>query len=588
MPTNRRRIRRQRRAPQTDQVVAYWRPEVGERDYVAVARRYALDVKAGRQIACKLTRQAVVRHLQDLERSAADPTWPFYFSPAHAADVCGFAEQLPHIEGRWSTPTIHLEPWQAFFLTTLFGWRRREDHGRRFSMAYLEVARKAAKSTIAAVIALYCLTCDGEVGPQIIIGATTGAQAKKVFTPALRMVKRSSRLRETFGLAGWAHSIMCEGNGGIIQTINAKASTQDGWNPHLVILDELHAHRDRSLFDVCRSAFGARTNQLLVIITTAGYNLNGVCYEQRSLVAKVLDGTVEADHYFGVIYTLDEGDDLFDERVWPKANPMLGITPSLASMRAAAREARNSSPSLGEFRTKKLNMWSGAAQAWLNLSLWDACADPSLRLEDFEGQPCWIGGDLSDRDDITAIVLLFMRENGRLVFFPFFYLPAELVAAGAATRGAHYAGWAREGDLILTEGSYIDHNRVEADLRAFCARFDVRAIVLDQWTPQLATSLANDSLPALILPKNSKNWTMPAMELEARLKAGAIAHTGNPALRWMVSNAVISRRVDGSILPKKESAMSPNKIDGIDAMITALSQAMIPVEVESDELIRVI
>jgi len=292
MPTNRRRIRRQRRTRVAAEPVAYWR--TGLRDYVAIARQYAQDVVDGTEIACRLTKQACARHLKDLERSDTDAAWPFYFSSAHAADVCGFAEQLPHIEGKWATPTIHLEPWQIFFLTTLFGWRRREDHGRRFSMAYLEVARKAAKSTIAAIITLYCLTCDGEVGPQVIIGATTGAQARKVFTPARRMVKRSSRLRETFGLQALAHSILCESNAGFIQTINAKASTQDGWNPHLVVLDELHAHKDRSLFDVCRSAFGARSNQLLLIITTAGYNLAGVCYEQRTLVARVLDGTVQA------------------------------------------------------------------------------------------------------------------------------------------------------------------------------------------------------------------------------------------------------------------------------------------------------
>jgi phage terminase large subunit-like protein len=201
--------------------------------------------------------------------------------------VCDFIEKLPHVEGHLGDADMTLEPAQIFILSVVFGWRRVNDGLRRFSTVYIEMARKGAKSTLTAGVALYCLCCEGEVGPQIVIGATTGEQAGKVFNPAKKMVERTEDLREAFGSQAFSRSIACKSNGGFIQPINAKGKTQDGWNPHLGILDELHAHKDRALFDVIKSAFGARKNPLLWVITTAGFDTVGVCYEQRTFVTKI-------------------------------------------------------------------------------------------------------------------------------------------------------------------------------------------------------------------------------------------------------------------------------------------------------------
>ena len=544
---------------------------------MAIAAAYVEDVVAGRLVAGRWLRLACVRQQRDMARTSADLAWPYEFSAWHATDACDFIEKLPHVEGTWATKTIHLEPVQVFLVTTLFGWRTR-DGGRRFSMAYWCAARKFAKSTLAAAITLYCLTCEGELGPQVIVGATTGDQAQKVFRPAKLMVERTPDLRERFDVAAWAKSITCEQNGGFIQTINAKSSTQDGWNPYFVVLDELHAHPTPALFNVIRSSLGSRANQLILIVTTAGFNVAGVCYEQQSLVTKILEGIIEVDHYFGVIFAIDDEDDVFDERAWPKANPMIGITPKWEKMREYAAEARNSPSSLGEFTTKRCNRWSGAAAAWLNLSKWDACKDPSLRIDDFLGQPCWIGGDLSDYNDITAKVCVF-RSGDLYVAFPTFYLPVDLVEAKAHSTTAHYAVWAKAGYLELTDGNAIDHGRVERDLRADCERFDVRAIVFDRYqSSQMMTALATDGLPAVTLPKNATTWTPPCQELEKAVLSGRFRHTGHPVYRWMASNTCVSRRIDKSLLTKKDTPMSANKIDGIDATIEAMQPMLIPAE----------
>jgi phage terminase large subunit-like protein len=538
------------------------------RDYVAVANGYVRDVVAGRVVACAAVRLACQRQDRDLKRAAKDPAWPYVWSDEQATAVCAFAEQLPHVEGSWSSPLIHLEPWQCFILTTLFGWRRKVDGCRRFNTAYVEVARKAAKSVLASVIGLYCLTREGEPGAQVRLGATTGKQARIVFSVMQRMVQRSAWLRAE-GVQDFANAITHEASGSNVEPINAKSSTQDGLNPHCVILDELHAHKDRGLFDVLKSARGARKNPLSFYITTSGYNLLGVAYEQRTFVQKVLQQVLEADHYFGIIYTLDEKDDWRDERVWIKANPMLGITPQLDEMRQYAHEAQQSPQSEGEFKTKRLNLWLNAAASWLNMVQWDACADPSLRLEDFAGEPCWIGGDLGQLDDITAIALVFRRAD-TLYAFVRCYLP-RLVVQERARKVPAYQTWVNAGLLTLTEGSMVDYSVVEADARRWCEQFDVRDIAFDQFgSLQIAGNLSNSGLPARLEPKNAKTFTPPARELETRVKHGRLRHDGNSCLKWMASNCVVRRGTDDSILPKKDSAESPNKIDGIDALLLAI------------------
>ena len=575
----------------------------GARDYTGIGLKYAKDVVAGRIVACKWVRLSCQRHLDDLTKAKKGKGWGFYFDRWSADDICDFVEKLPHVEGQWKTPSLHLEPPQIFILTTVFGWRRHEDGKRRFSYAYIEMARKGAKSTLTAGVGLYCLTCEGEVGPQVIVGATTGEQAGKVFKPMQKMARRSPDLQEAFGVTVWARSITCADNDGYAQTINSKGSTQDGHNPHLGILDELHAHKNRELFDVIKSAFGARTNPLMWIITTAGFDPNGVCYEQRTYLTKVLEGVFEADHFFGIIFTIDDeevdadgnvirlADNPYDEKVWIKANPMLGITPSWKTMRGDAKDAQASPSSEGNFLTKNLNRWLSGHSRWLNIAQWLKCADPTLDWKDFEGLDCWVGGDLADKDDITALVLAAFDAQDRLIFKPMFWLPEAVLESPNHAEGkgpAPYRTWVKQGHLHLTPGDWVDHNVVEAKAVEWIEGYGVRKATFDQFAAaQAMASRINenhgDGALAGILHKKASAVTDPAKELEARVKSGPsrLRHDGNPVMNWMASNVVVSRRRDETLLPIKESQMSPNKIDGIDALVNAIQPAITPTETDA-------
>ncbi|WP_082444018.1 terminase large subunit [Sphingomonas sp. Leaf242] len=578
----------------------------GGRNFAAIALAYAKAAAADKKQVkhCKWVRLAGQRHLDDLKRSK-QKDWPFKFDPWHANDVCDFIEGLPHVEGRWETPTLSLEPAQIFILAMVFGWRDKATGLRRFTDTYIEMARKGAKSTLTAGVVLYCTTCEDEPGPLVLIGATTGAQAQKVFNPAKLMVQKTPELQEAFGLHAWARAITCDANGGTVQTINSRSATQDGHNPHLAVLDELHAHKDRGLYDVIHSADGARRNPLYWKITTAGYILDGVCYEQRTFSTKVLEGAIVADHVFGIIFTLDGpkdftperkiGDDPYDEKNWPKANPLMPVTPSIESMRRLAVKAKGAPGEEGEFFTKRLNKWMSAASAWLSVPAWIACTDRALRLSDFRGLDCYIGADLAHKNDMTSVSLVAIDANDQLLIKTWFFLPdAVLTRDGQTDRNnaTLYRQWKASGHLKTTAGDWVDQNVIERRIRKLTKVLRVRRVTFDHFAAaETMASRLNEDLDdggepiATILHKSAKAVTDPAKNLEARVIGGPhlLRHDGNPVMTWCVGNTVVSRKVDGTILPKKETPMSMNKIDGVDATVNALAPLQMPT-VEDDSL----
>ena len=547
-------------------------------DFAGIALGYVADVLAGRIVAGEWTVKAC-RRFDRMRQRATEPACGYTWSPEHVQDVCEWISQLPHVEGRWTTETITLQPWQVFVLAACYGFRRVSDGRRLVSTVFFEVSRKSAKSTLVAAAALHHLAVEQEPGAQVVCGATTGAQARIVFGIAQRMIRRASWLRD-LGFTAWAHAITFRDDSAM-RPINAKSSTQDGLNPSFICLDESHA-QDFGLHDVLKSAQGARFDPMLWAPTTAGHSLVSVGYALRSAAMKILDDVVTSDHTFAVLYELDPEDDWRDEQVWIKAAPMIGITPTFEYVRRYRDDAIATPGLQGEFEVKVCNRWLHSASTWLSMPAWTRCADPSLRLEDFEGETVYIGVDTAERDDIAAVAIVVPRDDVVCVFARG-YLPADVVHDRARTV-PEYRRWVESGELILTDGNFTDYGRIEADLRALCNTFDVRDIVIERYgAVAMAANLANDGLPARIESKNTKVFTPPSLELEARIKAGKICHAGSSFLTWQVSNCCVERRRDGSLLPTKESAESPNKIDAVDAVLLALSalvQAPIATAVE--------
>ena len=540
--------------------------------YVDAALAYARAVVAGDLVACKWVKLACQRQLDDLAREpSAD--WPWVFDVTRAERPCAFIELLPHIKGKWAREgrSIGLEPWQCFIITTVFGWVHAETGLRRFLEIYEEIARKNAKSTKGSGIFLYMLTADGEHGAECYTAATTRDQARIVFDDAKAMAERSPGLRTHLGLAIMQHSLTVAHTASKGAPLAAEGSTLDGLNVHFALLDELHAHKTRAVYDVIDTARGAREQSLLWTITTAGTDRSGICYERRTHITKILDKVVTDDRVFGIIYTIDDGDDPFDPAVWPKANPNFGKSVLPDDMAAAARKAEAMPSALNNFLTKRLNVWVSGESPWMDMRAWDKCGDVSLReLADVTGEKAWIGLDLAQKKDFAALSVAWQTDGVWNVCTRLYLNELAVQESG----NAHLTGWARQGYVQVTDGDLTDFDVVADDLRALCRQFDVQEIAFDPaLSMYFAGKLIDEGLPLVEITQRAMFFTPPLIQVENLVLEKKLRHDGNPVMAWMVSNLVVKvSKFNELMSPTKERP--ENKIDGPIAMLMALGRAL--------------
>lgn len=530
------------------------------------ASRYIESVLSGEIPACKWVRLACERQKRDLERR----DWRYRFDRGKGEKVCRFIECLPHIKGKWGGKPIQLEPWQSFILTTVFGWVDRETGLRRFRTCYVEVPRKNAKSTLSSGIGLYMLTADGEHGADVYSAATTRDQAKIVFADAQAMARKTGDFREHFGVAVNAHNVNVLQTSSKFEALSADAHTLDGLNIHCAIVDELHAHKTRDVWEVIETATGARSQSLVWAITTAGFNRSGICYEQRTYVTKLLDQVAEDETYFGIIYTIDDTDDWASETAWRKANPNYGVSVSPDDLARKADKALQMASAVNGFLTKHLNVWVSSDTAWMDMKAWDRCANEDLTIDDVADCSCWIALDLATKTDIAAMALLFKRDD-QYYAFGRYYLPQETIDNNA---NSQYSGWERTGRLTATPGAVTDFAAIEADVLELCGRLKVQEVIKDPWqSAYLGTRLQDQGLTVVDVRQTVQALSAPMKELESLVLSGKLHHDGDPVLGWMASNVVAHLDVKENIYPRKERP--ENKIDGIVALIMALSRALV-------------
>lgn len=526
------------------------------------------------QLACQ-------RQLNDLSRAANDE-FPYRFDQAVGARPCKFIELLPHIKGKWARDKkkITLEPWQCFIITTVFGWVHIDTGLRRFKSAYEEEARKNAKSTKSSGVALYLLAADGEQGAEVYSAATTRDQARIVWNDAKAMVQRCAGLRARFGVGVTAHTVLVPQTASSFKALSRdQGGNLDGLNIHASVIDELHAHKTREVFDVIDTATGAREQPLIWMITTAGFNRAGICYEQRDYAARVLKGVVVDEEFFAIIYTVDDEDLddmdrlLSDPEIWKKANPNWGVSVDPADIARKARKAREVVSARNNFLTKHLCVWTNADTAWMDMAAWDRCADPSLDLADFEGQDAYKGTDLASKIDIASDILLFTREiDGQTHYYAFdrHYLPEEQIETST---NSQYSGWEQSGYITATPGNIIDFEYIEADYLQDAQDFTLIECGLDpHQATQFSTRMMAEGVPIIHVAPNVLNFSEPMKELEALVLAGRFHHNGSPVLAWMVSNVVCHLDKKDNIYPNKE--FPQNKIDGVVALLMAMNRAM--------------
>jgi phage terminase large subunit-like protein len=556
--------------------------------FAEIATQYARDVVEGHVIACKWVKLACQRHLNDLALSAIGD-WPYEFNPElvdpdgkkyrPAERVCRFAQLMPHIKGDWAAARmrITLEPWQIFILASIFGWVNRTTGKRRFRVADLFVPRKNAKSTLASVIGLYMLAVDGEFGAEVYSGATSQDQAMEVFRPSLLMARATPEFRQHFGVAANASNLSVVSTNSKFEPVIGKPG--DGASPSCAIVDEYHEHKTPELYETMQTGMGARSQPLMLVITTAGTDVSGPCYMHQVELQKILEGTIQNDQRFGIIFTIDEGDDWTAEEALIKANPNYGISVDADFLKLQQRDAVADPRKQNTFKTKHLNIWVAAASPWINLYNLQQCGDPSLTLDSFAGEESVLGLDLASTTDIASKVHIFRRVVDGLDHY--YAISANYVPEIAVRKpeNAHYQGWVNSGDLISTPGNMIHLEQIQEDILDDSKIVTLREVAKDQWGgQQLGANLANEGIEVIDVPMQVRYLSEPMKFIAALIDAEPprFHHDGNPAFVWMMSNVEVHEDRNGNIFPRKQRAQ--NKIDAAVALIVGMSRAMVNAE----------
>lgn len=562
------------------------------------AERYVDDVLNGEQVACRWVRLACERHRRDLETGHERG---LYFDETAAKVAIAFFAVCKHSKGEWAGKPIRLEPWQQFILWALFGWKQ-ADGLRRFRTAYLEVARKNGKTTKAAGVGLFLTAADGEPGAEVYTAATKKDQARIAHGEAVRMVKQSPGLaRELRAYRDNLHSAQTFSK---FEPLGADEDTTDGLNVHGVIADELHAWKNRGLWDVLETATGSRRQPLMLGITTAGSDTQSLCWQLHDYTEKILAGILEDDSFFGIVYTLDQAekddegniirpaDDWEDETVWVKANPNLGISKKVEDMQRKALRAKAMPAALNAFLQKELNVWTQASQLWIDPVVWRKGNHIPPGFDGNESNPAEVLAhiarhvrgrtafgalDLSSNIDISCWLLLFPPDDDPAEpwwVLPRFFIPADNILARAKRDRVPYDVWERVGLLTATPGNVIDYDFILAQVDQDAQGYDIDEVGFDRWgATQISTRLQELGGDDWVVPigQGFASMAAPMKEAEKLILAGRYGHGGHPILAWMAGNLVVVRDPSDNMKPDK--ARSREKIDGMVALVMATDRA---------------
>ena len=498
--------------------------------------------------------------------------------------------QFRHTKGRWAGRRLRLgeglDPWQVvWILAPVFGWVHYDAEVdavvRVIRAVWIEVPRKAGKSTIASGIGNVLLLADGEVGAEVYAAAGDKMQARRVFDDAKKMCLTSPHARKR--VRPLADVVVDNKHGGVFRVLSKVAEAAHGLNVSGGVIDEIHVHKRRDLVDAIETGTGARTQPLIVLITTADEATDGSIYDEKhNYTRKVADGIVEDPTHYGVIWAAEETDDPFDEATWRKANPGLGTSPTVSYLAKEARKAQSTPSYFPTFCRLHLNRRMRDAARLIDLNQWDDCAG-IVDLARLRGRRAWGGFDLSAVADLTAwwVGVESPVPGVELEMLWRYFVPEDRVEALERQLQVPLSRWIGEGWITATEGNVIDYARVRDAALADCRLLDIQTISYDrmfagQMVQEIDAELNGVDMSPVAQTFLGQSPSIKELQrllgvTEKERVAGRMRHGGDPVTRWMAS--VVETKNDGQDnlrLVKPERAKSQARIDGIAAMTTGL------------------
>lgn len=520
---------------------------------------YIEDVKSGKIPTCTLIKQSVKR-FEDF-RARDD----IYFDEQGYTDCVEFFATIKHFLGKSAGKPFILEPWQEFIIANLF-LKYKSNKYRVANELYIQVSRKAGKDAMIAGLALYFLVAEGEASPEIVCAANSTDQGRILFNYITQFAKNIDPKGNI--IKKYRNYVETGFNNGVAKVISSDSSRADGMNISLFVLDEFHEAKDRKMYDVLKSSQGMREQPLAIIITTAGFNLDGPCHDMYNLAVEVLNGVKTMDNFFPFIWQLDPDDDWTDPKNFIKCQPNLGVTVTEEFMIGEVNKALVDSTAEVGVKTKTFNMWCQSQMTWIPQEIIAKQMDV-VDLEDYAGQFCVIGVDLSCVNDLSAISVMFppCGEDGKYVFKNYTFLPEETIKEHP--NRALYEKFEREGSLIKTFGNVIDYDYIAGKIWEISQICPVSAIYYDRYnSTNWAIQMTEMGFNLEPFGQGLLNYSAPTKEFEKLARQGQLIIDKSANTLWQMGNVVLKVDAQNNVKPWKTS--NKNKIDSVIAMTTAL------------------
>lgn len=541
--------------------------------YYKVVEDYCNDVLSGNIKASKKHIWAVERFLKDLDQAVNNPDCPYYFDETVIEDFFYWANEFEHTEGVLAGERVELVPFQLFIGANLFGFKKKSNGARRFRKVYIQLARKNAKSQFLAIIASY-IAFLGEEKQRAYIAGWQKEQSDEVYSAVRDGIMSSTLLRgkwkEAYG------KIEVFNNKSVIVPLSRETrKTGDGKNPSVGIVDEYHAHKTSEIYDVLESGMVARKEPMMVVITTAGFDLASPCFTEYQYVSRILDpdDDIENDDYFVMICELDEGDDIKDESNWIKANPIVATYPEgLESLRSGLKVALDVPEKMRAFLTKNMNIWVDMKiDGYMSSKKWKECYVESF---DITGREVYIGVDLSRKIDLTSIGLVFPHEHGYHVQQHSF-IPEERLTERKNSDKVPYDLWIEEGWMDVTNGAVVDYSFIEKWIIDVVKQYELTPIMLC-YDPYGATQFAQNmqnmyGYTIVEIRQGYQTLSEPTKDFREAVYKKEITHIGDKTLSWAMGNAIEETDANENIRLSKRK--STERIDPVAAVINAFVQA---------------
>ena len=530
-----------------------------------------------------MTRRSIsARALDRLIRSLPgydpfDDSEGFWFDAASARKAIRFfTDCLTHVKGKLAGQPFELAGWEKAIVANIFGWK--DDEGlRRYRAGLIYVPRKNGKTAFTAGLLCLVMFTDGEPGGEIYCAAADTGQAALVGQHVRGMIRNEPALNKRAKI--YLHAITYPAENTTFKTVSSTASTKHGYNPHMVVVDELHAQKNRDLVDALETAMGAREQPLMLHITTADFSRESICNEVHDYAGKVRDGIIPDARFLPVIYEASIEDDWTDPAVWYRANPNLGVSLSLQYIEDKCKKAQESPAFENTFKRLHLNIKTEQDVRWLRMANWDAC---DTVLPDLKGRSCYAGMDLSSTRDISGLTMLFppIEDDPLWYILPVFWVPGESMVERERRDRVPYPVWEREGLIEKTHGDVIDYDYIRKKVNELGEIYDIKEIAVDRWgATQIIGQLAGDGFEMVPFGQGFASMAAPTLEFERLVNSKLFAHGGHPVMRWMASNVSVEMDAPGNMKPSKKK--SSEKIDGIVMTIMALGRAIVADETES-------